>query len=104
MPCSGSFGIGTSLTNDFKKSSSGGTEKSKALNMVIKIADVNGSPCIKISDEIMKVSFRRPDVLKMNDYMRVLTEYGRSRYCQEGERIIWVAIVIIIVLFRPLRL
>ena len=53
---SGSFGIGTFLTNDFYSVSSGGKKKSKALNMVIKIADVNGQPCIKISDEIMKVS------------------------------------------------
>ncbi|KAL5532607.1 NPT1 [Sanghuangporus sanghuang] len=52
FPCS--FGIGTFLTNDFHSVSSGGKEKSKALNMVIKLADVNGQPCIKISDEIMK--------------------------------------------------
>lgn len=51
----GSFGIGTFLTNDFRSLSSGGKEKSKALNMVIKLADVDGKPCIKISDEITKV-------------------------------------------------
>ncbi|KAH8116827.1 nicotinate phosphoribosyltransferase [Phellopilus nigrolimitatus] len=49
-----SFGIGTFLTNDFRSLSSGGTEKSKALNMVIKLASINGEPCIKISDEITK--------------------------------------------------
>jgi nicotinate phosphoribosyltransferase len=49
------FGIGTFLTNDFKKVSSGGKEKSKALNMVIKLASVDSKPCVKISDEIMKV-------------------------------------------------
>ncbi|EJD02414.1 nicotinate phosphoribosyltransferase [Fomitiporia mediterranea MF3/22] len=49
-----SFGIGTFLTNDFRSVSSGGKQKSKALNMVIKIANVNGAPCIKISDEITK--------------------------------------------------
>ncbi|PIL29887.1 hypothetical protein GSI_08096 [Ganoderma sinense ZZ0214-1] len=49
-----SFGIGTSLTNDFKKKSSGGTEKSKALNMVIKLSSVEGKPAVKISDEITK--------------------------------------------------
>lgn len=47
----GSFGIGTSLTNDFTKASGTGGEKSKALNMVIKLASVNGKPCVKISDE-----------------------------------------------------
>ncbi|KAF5382124.1 hypothetical protein D9615_004196 [Tricholomella constricta] len=49
-----SFGIGTFLTNDFKTVSSGGTEKSKALNMVIKLSSVNDRPCIKISDDLTK--------------------------------------------------
>ncbi|KAG5651933.1 hypothetical protein H0H81_006915 [Sphagnurus paluster] len=51
-----SFGIGTFLTNDFRTASSGGTEKSKALNMVIKLASVDQQPCIKISDDLTKVS------------------------------------------------
>ena len=50
----GSFGIGTSLTNDFRSLTK--EEKSKALNMVIKLVEVNGEPCIKISDELTKVS------------------------------------------------
>ena len=50
-----SFGIGTSLTNDFRSLSSGGKEKSKALNMVIKLNSVDGQPCVKISDELSKV-------------------------------------------------
>ncbi|KZP27314.1 nicotinate phosphoribosyltransferase [Athelia psychrophila] len=48
------FGIGTFLTNDFQKASTGGKDKSKALNMVIKIASVNGKPCVKISDDLTK--------------------------------------------------
>ncbi|KAI0671972.1 nicotinate phosphoribosyltransferase [Trametes maxima] len=48
-----SFGIGTSLSNDFKKASSG-EEKSRALNMVIKLSSVAGKPTVKISDEITK--------------------------------------------------
>lgn len=51
----GSFGIGTSLTNDFTSSSSNHIEKSSALNMVIKLHEIDGKPCVKISDEIMKV-------------------------------------------------
>lgn len=50
------FGIGTFFTNDFRKISSGLTEESKALNMVIKISGVNGVPCVKISDDLDKVS------------------------------------------------
>lgn len=50
MKCS--FGIGTSLTNDFQTASSG--TKSKALNMVIKLSSVGGKSCVKISDELTK--------------------------------------------------
>ncbi|KAF9803225.1 hypothetical protein IEO21_09719 [Rhodonia placenta] len=47
-----SFGIGTSLTNDFESLSQ--AVHSKALNMVIKLASVNDLQCIKISDELTK--------------------------------------------------
>ncbi|KAG8213192.1 Quinolinate phosphoribosyl transferase [Butyriboletus roseoflavus] len=49
-----SFGIGTFLTNDFKTKSSGYTEKSRALNMVIKLAKVDDRDCVKISDDLTK--------------------------------------------------
>src|SRR5882762_5021079 len=52
---SATFGIGTYLTNDFRTLSSGGKDKSKALNMVIKITSVDGEHCVKISDDLMKV-------------------------------------------------
>ncbi|KAF4596449.1 nicotinate phosphoribosyltransferase [Pleurotus pulmonarius] len=47
-----SFGIGTNFTNDFRAASTG--EKSKALNMVIKLSSVNDKPCVKISDDLTK--------------------------------------------------
>lgn len=46
------FGIGTNLTNDFKKRSNGAS--SDALNIVIKIASLDGKPCVKISDDLQK--------------------------------------------------
>lgn len=51
----GSFGIGTWLTNDFKTKSSGYEERSKALNIVIKLGSIDGKECVKISDELTKV-------------------------------------------------
>ncbi|KAG8707962.1 nicotinate phosphoribosyltransferase [Ceratobasidium sp. 423] len=48
----GAYGIGTFFTNDYKRTDNG--QKSKPLNMVIKIALVEGKPCVKISDDITK--------------------------------------------------
>lgn len=62
-----SFGIGTSLTNDFKSLSSGGKEKSRALNMVIKLNSINGEPCVKISDELTKVRWNIRGVRSSTD-------------------------------------
>ena len=47
------------MTNDFKKLSNG--EKSKALNIVIKLSEIEGKPCIKLSDDIGKVCFLSRD-------------------------------------------
>ncbi|KAJ2929255.1 hypothetical protein H1R20_g7825, partial [Candolleomyces eurysporus] len=51
-----SFGIGTHFTNDFKSLSSNRQQKSKALNIVIKLAQVNDKPCIKLSDDLTKTT------------------------------------------------
>lgn len=80
-----SFGIGTSLTNDFRSISSGGKEKSKALNMVIKLASVDNNNCVKISDELSKV---RPVIVVNLTYTDTLyvAEHWRTRNCKVCQR------------------
>lgn len=48
------FGIGTFLTNDFHQKNS--TDRSKPMNIVIKLSNVDGHAAVKISDDLLKVS------------------------------------------------
>jgi nicotinate phosphoribosyltransferase len=45
-----SFGIGTHLTNDFTLADDA-TKKSKPLNIVIKLRNIDGIECVKLSDD-----------------------------------------------------
>lgn len=65
------FGIGTHFTNDFRTKSSGLKDASKPLNIVIKIASIDGKPCVKLSDEPtkvrgMKLTFLPPTLTAMS--------------------------------------
>ncbi|KAI8063500.1 nicotinate phosphoribosyltransferase [Gongronella butleri] len=50
-----SFGIGTSFTNDFTKLTTP-TERSKPMNIVIKLKECEGKRVIKLSDDVLKYS------------------------------------------------
>ncbi|KAG1844857.1 hypothetical protein F4604DRAFT_1688920, partial [Suillus subluteus] len=56
----GSFGIGTSLTNDFKKKSSGYEAQSKALNIVVQLESIEGKEVYQISSSSI-VRLKRND-------------------------------------------
>jgi len=60
-----SFGIGTFLTNDFRAASTG--EKSKALNIVIKLSSVGGKPCVKLSDDLTKTTGDQATVMLVKE-------------------------------------
>jgi nicotinate phosphoribosyltransferase len=49
------FGIGTFLSNDFRKASDP-DQVSKPLNIVIKLNKINGKDAVKLSDDKGKVS------------------------------------------------
>jgi len=77
-----SFGIGTFLSNDFQKESKPDTI-SKPLNIVIKLNKINGKNCVKLSDDVGKVSSHASQFsAQLTDSIQVtwtrLREYKRS--------------------------
>lgn len=62
-----SSGIGTHFTSDFKKVSDSSL-KSKAMNMVIKMTEINGVPVVKLSDDVGK-AIGDPDMVKIMKYI-----------------------------------
>ncbi|KAJ2663165.1 nicotinate phosphoribosyltransferase [Coemansia sp. RSA 1200] len=67
-----SFGIGTNFTNDFNCASDQ-SQKSKAVNIVIKLFKCNDKPCIKLSDSPTKHSGDPAEV-----------ERALTKLCNEG--------------------
>lgn len=59
-----SFGIGTNLTNDFKKSSDP-SATSKPLNIVIKLRRIDGLECVKLTDDKGKYTGEPDEVLRV---------------------------------------
>jgi len=70
------------MTNDFCSAKT--KEKSKAMNMVIKLFSVDSKPCIKISDDLTKVSPQSSSCLRLSNYP-TSAEYWRQRHCFESE-------------------
>ena len=85
-----SFGVGTFLTNDFvHRGAAREGSKSIALNIVIKIASVNGKPAIKISDNIGKNTGDEQEVRRVKEelgYQEKQWEGGDERWRWGGYR------------------
>lgn len=71
------FGVGTSFTNDFRKH--GSEDKSKPLNIVIKLDSVEGKPVVKISDELTKNTGDPAEVLAVKRRFGIPTSTHLSR-------------------------
>lgn len=59
-----SFGIGTNLTNDFKKASDA-SKGSKPLNIVIKLRRIDGLECVKLTDDKGKYTGAQEEVRRV---------------------------------------
>jgi nicotinic acid phosphoribosyltransferase len=86
--CVANFGMGTFFTNNFRSSSSNGQEESRALNIVIKLASINSFPCIKISDDLMKVPLT-PCIITQASIIKPYVEYRGSGHLVESQGHLW---------------
>lgn len=72
-----SFGIGTFLTNDFKRMSDPQVS-STAMNIVIKLTSANGEPAIKISDEMGKHTGDKDLVKRVQEVLKQAERFAIS--------------------------
>ncbi|WRT67645.1 nicotinate phosphoribosyltransferase [Kwoniella shivajii] len=75
---SASFGIGTFLTNDFKKASNP-TETSKPLNIVIKLNQIDGKNCVKLSDDKGKFTGDVEEVKRAQEELHLPRDHEEKR-------------------------
>lgn len=73
-----SFGIGTHLTNDFRKASDS-SQKSEPLNIVIKLNEINGRPCVKLSDDKGKYTGDLTEVKKVQEELHLSEDHTGKR-------------------------
>ncbi|WVQ96831.1 nicotinate phosphoribosyltransferase [Kwoniella sp. CBS 9459] len=73
-----SFGIGTFLTNDFRKASDP-SEVSKPLNIVIKLNQINGKNCVKLSDDKGKYTGDVEEVKRAQEELGLPAEHEEKR-------------------------
>ncbi len=69
-----SFGWGTNLTNDFEECAPFETNRLNAISLVCKVADANGRPAVKLSDNPAKAT-GEPEAIER--YIRLFGEEGR---------------------------
>ncbi len=72
-----SFGWGTNLTNDFEECAPFDTERLNAISLVCKVADANGRPAVKLSDNPAKAT-GEPDAIER--YIRLFGQEGRVEH------------------------
>ncbi|GFZ45330.1 NAPRTase [Saitozyma sp. JCM 24511] len=72
------FGIGTSLTNDFDKASDP-SEISKPLNIVIKLNQIDGKPCVKLSDDKGKYTGDLEEVKRVQKELHLPADHEGKR-------------------------